>query len=68
IRADTGYSKAELWIIDLASFNSVTTFPDKAERELDRFDILVESVGMMTWIVYEQVEGWEKTYVVCSFW
>ncbi|KAK0431559.1 hypothetical protein EV421DRAFT_1742997 [Armillaria borealis] len=53
IQNDTGYSKAELWIIDLADFNS-------AERELDRLDILVESAGMMTW-KYEQVDGWERT-------
>ncbi|KAK0431565.1 hypothetical protein EV421DRAFT_1927264 [Armillaria borealis] len=60
IQADAGYSKAELWIIDLADFNSVIAFADKAERELDRLDILVESAGMITW-KYEQVEGWEKT-------
>ncbi|KAK0214683.1 hypothetical protein EDD85DRAFT_917266 [Armillaria nabsnona] len=60
IQADTGYSKAELWIIDLAKFSSVIAFADKAERELDRLDVLVENAGMMT-SVYEQVEGWEKT-------
>ncbi|PBK67947.1 short-chain dehydrogenase [Armillaria solidipes] len=60
IQNDTGYSKAELWIIDLADFNSVIAFADKAERELDRLDILVESAGMMTW-KYEQVDGWERT-------
>ncbi len=65
IQKDTGYSKAELWIIDLASFDSVIAFADKAERELDRLDIFVESAGMMTW-KYEQVDGWERTYVVSS--
>ncbi|KAK0187477.1 hypothetical protein F5146DRAFT_1210337 [Armillaria mellea] len=60
IQKDTGYSNAELWIIDLASFDSVIAFADKAERELDRLDILVESAGMMTW-KYEQVDGWERT-------
>ncbi|PBK67956.1 short-chain dehydrogenase [Armillaria solidipes] len=60
IQADTGYSKAELWIIDLANFSSVVEFADRAERELDRLDVLVESAGMITW-KYEQVEGWEKT-------
>ncbi|KAK0431574.1 hypothetical protein EV421DRAFT_2024491 [Armillaria borealis] len=53
IQADTGYSKAELWIIDLAILAA-------AERELDRLDILVENAGVAT-SVYEQVEGWEKT-------
>ncbi|PBK94494.1 short-chain dehydrogenase [Armillaria gallica] len=60
IQADTGYSKAELWIIDLANFNSVVAFADRAEQELDRLDILIENAGVATW-EYEQVEGWEKT-------
>ncbi|KAK0495746.1 hypothetical protein EDD18DRAFT_251719 [Armillaria luteobubalina] len=60
IQADTGYSKAELWIIDLANFNSVVAFADRADRELERLDILVENAGIATWN-YEQVEGWEKT-------
>ncbi|KAK0215242.1 hypothetical protein EDD85DRAFT_498166 [Armillaria nabsnona] len=59
IEADTGYSKVELWIIDLANFSSVVEFADRAERELDRLDIL-ENAGMITYD-YEQVEGWEKT-------
>ncbi|KAK0184326.1 hypothetical protein F5146DRAFT_1075221 [Armillaria mellea] len=60
IQADTGYSKAELWIIDLANFSSVIAFADKAERELDRLDILIENAGIAIWD-YEEVEGWEKT-------
>ncbi|KAG7440371.1 NAD(P)-binding protein [Guyanagaster necrorhizus] len=60
IQSATGYTKAELWIIDLANFNSVISFADRAERELDRLDILIENAGMMTY-EYEQVEGWEKT-------
>ncbi|PBK60599.1 short-chain dehydrogenase [Armillaria solidipes] len=60
IQADTGYSKAELWIIDVANFNSVVAFADRAEQELDRLDILIENAGIWTW-EYEQVEGWEKT-------
>ncbi|KAK0437398.1 hypothetical protein EV421DRAFT_1029538 [Armillaria borealis] len=60
IQADTGYSKAELWIIDLANFNSVVAFADRADQELDRLDILIENAGVATW-EYEQVEGWEKT-------
>ncbi|PBK98029.1 short-chain dehydrogenase [Armillaria gallica] len=65
IQDDTGYSKAELWIIDLANFNSVIAFAEKAEHELDRLDILIENASIATWD-YEQVEGWEKTYVACS--
>ncbi|KAK0463437.1 hypothetical protein IW261DRAFT_1672487 [Armillaria novae-zelandiae] len=60
IQQETGYTKAELWIIDLANFSSVIAFADQAERELERLDILVENAGMATW-EYEQVEGWERT-------
>ncbi|KAK0443701.1 uncharacterized protein EV420DRAFT_1576207 [Desarmillaria tabescens] len=60
IQADTGYSKAELWIIDLANFNSVVAFADRADRELERLDILIENAGIAP-REYEQVEGWEKT-------
>ncbi|KAK0489457.1 hypothetical protein IW261DRAFT_417208 [Armillaria novae-zelandiae] len=60
LQADTGYSKAELWIIDVADFNSVVAFANRAEQELNRLDILIENAGILTWD-YEQVEGWEKT-------
>ncbi|KAK0458363.1 uncharacterized protein EV420DRAFT_1270603 [Desarmillaria tabescens] len=60
VQKETGYTKAELWITDVANFSSVIAFADRAERELDRLDILVENAGMATW-EYEQVEGWEKT-------
>lgn len=56
IQNDTSYSKAELWIIDLANFSSIVTFTDRAERELDRLDILVDNANIATWN-YEQVEG-----------
>ncbi|KAK0207389.1 hypothetical protein IW262DRAFT_1530247 [Armillaria fumosa] len=55
---ETGYTNAELWIIHLANFSSVIAFANRAERELERLDILVENAGMATW-EYEQVEGWE---------
>ncbi|KAK0199470.1 hypothetical protein DFS33DRAFT_1268460, partial [Desarmillaria ectypa] len=61
IQKETGYTKAELWIIDLTNFSSVIAFADRAERELEQLDILVENAGMATW-EYEQVEGWERTY------
>ncbi|PBK85218.1 hypothetical protein ARMGADRAFT_1087674 [Armillaria gallica] len=46
-------------IIELASFSSIVAFTDRAEREIERLDILVENAGMLTW-EYEQVEGWER--------
>ncbi|KAK0443712.1 uncharacterized protein EV420DRAFT_1277835 [Desarmillaria tabescens] len=62
IQASTGYTKAEFWILNLANFGSIVAFADRADRELDRLDILVENAGIATW-EYEQVEGWEKTYM-----
>ncbi|KAK0186869.1 hypothetical protein F5146DRAFT_935933 [Armillaria mellea] len=59
LQEDTNYSKAELWVIDLASFRSVTAFADKCARELDRLDILVENAGMSPFGKYDVVEGWE---------
>ncbi|KAK0443239.1 hypothetical protein EV421DRAFT_1710192 [Armillaria borealis] len=59
LQEDTDYSKAELWIIDLANFGSVTAFADKCARELDRLDILVENAGMAPFGRYDVVEGWE---------
>ncbi|KAG7440361.1 uncharacterized protein BT62DRAFT_1012716 [Guyanagaster necrorhizus] len=41
--------KGRDWIIDLVNFSSVIAFADKAERELDRLNILMENAGMMTY-------------------
>ncbi|KAK0214489.1 hypothetical protein IW262DRAFT_274804 [Armillaria fumosa] len=60
IQADTGYTRAEFWILDLANFASLVAFADRIDLELERLDILVENAGIATWD-YEQVEGWEKT-------
>jgi NAD(P)-dependent dehydrogenase (short-subunit alcohol dehydrogenase family) len=46
LKAETGYSKAELWIIDLADSMSVKCFVDKFERDGGRLDILVENAAV----------------------
>ncbi|PBK65057.1 hypothetical protein ARMSODRAFT_1022491 [Armillaria solidipes] len=51
--------------VDLADFSSVVTFTDRAERELERLDILVDNAGVTTW-EYEQVASWERTLHVKS--
>ncbi|KAF7345418.1 WW domain-containing oxidoreductase [Mycena venus] len=48
LKAETGYSKAELWIIDLADFSSVKQFADRFERDGGRLDILVENAAIGT--------------------
>ncbi|KAK0481289.1 hypothetical protein IW261DRAFT_1550534 [Armillaria novae-zelandiae] len=55
IQAETGYTRAEFWILDLANFDSVVAFADRIDQELERLDILVENAGIATWD-YEQVE------------
>ncbi|KAF9447064.1 NAD(P)-binding protein [Macrolepiota fuliginosa MF-IS2] len=41
LKQETGYSKAELWLVDLADFASVRAFVDQALENLERLDILV---------------------------
>ncbi|KAG5654210.1 hypothetical protein H0H81_006243 [Sphagnurus paluster] len=43
LQEETDYQAAELWIIDLAQFSSVTAFVDKFEKDQGRLDILVEN-------------------------
>ncbi|KAJ3891270.1 hypothetical protein GG344DRAFT_88388 [Lentinula edodes] len=56
ISQDTGYTKAEVWILDLARFASVREFADRFEREGGRLDILVENAGIVALPVYEKTE------------
>ncbi|KAJ7777253.1 hypothetical protein B0H16DRAFT_1301756 [Mycena metata] len=65
LRADTGYAKAEVWIVDLADFASVTRFADKFEQDGGRLDILVEDAGMGPSSKYESTtDGWEASLQV----
>ncbi|KAJ6457409.1 hypothetical protein C8R47DRAFT_1247288 [Mycena vitilis] len=59
LKADTGYSKAELWIIDLASFESVKQFANKFERDGGRLDILVENAAISSWKYEATEDGWD---------
>ncbi|ESK92349.1 retinol dehydrogenase 12 [Moniliophthora roreri MCA 2997] len=65
IKAETGYSKAELWTIDLSNFASVKAFVDKFEKEGGRLDILIENAGVMGSDEYEVTEdGWASIFQV----
>ncbi|KAJ6580899.1 short-chain dehydrogenase [Mycena capillaripes] len=64
LKAETGYSKAELWIIDLADFASVKQFADKFERDGGRLDILVENAGIATNKYESTKDGWESSLQV----
>ncbi|KAJ3916021.1 hypothetical protein F5877DRAFT_81306 [Lentinula edodes] len=53
---DTGYTKAEIWTLDLTRFASVREFADRFEREGGRLDILVENAGIIGSTSYEKTE------------
>ncbi|KAJ6580891.1 hypothetical protein B0H19DRAFT_1251172 [Mycena capillaripes] len=64
LKADTGYSKAELWIVDLADFESVKQFGDKFERDGGRLDILVENAAIAVDKYEASKDGWETSLQV----
>ncbi|KAJ7921254.1 hypothetical protein B0H13DRAFT_2656140 [Mycena leptocephala] len=64
LKAATGYSKAELWIIDLADFESVKQFADKFQRDGGRLDILVENAALATFDYDATKDGWEASLQV----
>ncbi|KAF5355361.1 hypothetical protein D9758_006116 [Tetrapyrgos nigripes] len=59
IQSSTGFSRMELWIIDLNDFTSVKTFADRFDNEGGRLDILVENAGISPMNVDERTkDGW----------
>ncbi|KAK6977494.1 hypothetical protein R3P38DRAFT_3123265 [Favolaschia claudopus] len=64
LRQETGYTKGELWIVDLADFRSVISFVDKYEREGGRLDILLANAAMEPGKFVPTKDGWESTMQV----
>ncbi|KAJ7078774.1 hypothetical protein C8R44DRAFT_910112 [Mycena epipterygia] len=64
LTAATGYTRAELWIIDLASFSSVKQFADRFEREGGRLDILVANAAVGPARYEPTTDGWESSLQV----
>ncbi|KAJ7123550.1 hypothetical protein C8R44DRAFT_831248 [Mycena epipterygia] len=64
LKAATGYTRAELWIIDLANFSSVKQFADKFERDGGRLDILVENAAIGSLRYEPTTDGWETSLQV----
>jgi retinol dehydrogenase-12 len=60
LKAATGYTKAELWIIDLADFESVKQFADRFEKDGGRLDILVENAAIAPTTYEATKDGWES--------
>ncbi|KAF7371442.1 hypothetical protein MSAN_00781200 [Mycena sanguinolenta] len=64
IKTTTGYTRAELQILDLANFGSVKKFADNFERDGERVDILVANAATLM-DKYEPTEdGWETAFQV----
>lgn len=66
LKEATGYSKAELWLVDLAEFASVKAFADRALKDLERLDVLLLNAGMaLANSEYKATtDGWEQTLQV----
>ncbi|KAK7055882.1 WW domain-containing oxidoreductase [Favolaschia claudopus] len=64
LKAETGYSKAELWLVDLADFFSVKQFADRYERDGGRLDILVENAAVATFNYSTTKDNWESSLQV----
>ncbi|KAJ6586340.1 hypothetical protein DFH09DRAFT_1432174 [Mycena vulgaris] len=64
LRAEAGYTKGELWILDLGDFESVKRFGDQFEKDGGRLDILVANAAMETRQYTTTKDGWETTLQV----
>ncbi|KAJ7367136.1 hypothetical protein DFH08DRAFT_185925 [Mycena albidolilacea] len=62
LQAETGYAKGELWLVDLADFDSVKRFADKFESDGGRLDILVENAAISTGTYNATKDGWETSF------
>ncbi|KAJ7631812.1 hypothetical protein B0H17DRAFT_1282931 [Mycena rosella] len=64
LKQETGYTKGELWLIDLGDFQSVKAFGDRFEQDEGRLDILVANAAMETRKYTTTKDGWETTLQV----
>jgi NAD(P)-dependent dehydrogenase (short-subunit alcohol dehydrogenase family) len=63
LEAETGYTKGELWIVDLGDFASVKHFGERFEKDGGRLDILIANAGISTEKYEATKDGWESTLV-----
>ncbi|THV00232.1 NAD(P)-binding protein [Dendrothele bispora CBS 962.96] len=65
IQEETKFPHIEAWTMDLSDFTSVKAFADRAEKELERIDYLVENAGVAHPGRYKITkDGWEETLQV----
>ena len=55
---------AEVWSLDLASYESVRQFADRATRELDRLDGVLENAAVLLASGFKRAEGIEESVTV----
>jgi len=61
LQEETGYKNAEVWIIDLGSFASVSAFAEKWNHEGGRLDILVANAGIVPAAAEDlTADGWDR--------
>ena len=60
----TKFDKVELFIVDLASYESVNAFCKKVEKEVPRLDILVENAALAQFEYSSTPDGWESQWVL----
>ncbi len=64
VEASTGRTGiAEVWLLDLSSFDSVRAFAKRADRELARIDAVIENAGIAL-DRWTEAEGHETTIMV----
>ncbi|KAJ7185266.1 hypothetical protein C8R46DRAFT_1342576 [Mycena filopes] len=66
VKATTGYTKAEVWTLDLKDLASVTQFADKFDRDGGRLDILVANAGISIFQYEPTKDGFESSLQVNS--
>jgi NAD(P)-dependent dehydrogenase (short-subunit alcohol dehydrogenase family) len=68
LKEATGCSEAELWMLDLADFASVSAFADRVMKDLERLDILLLNAaiapGSSGSYYTATKDGWETAYVL----
>ncbi|KAF8350271.1 hypothetical protein F5887DRAFT_1224424 [Amanita rubescens] len=64
LRTETGYDRAELWLVDQADFSSVKSFADKFEEQGGRLDYLILNAAVAMPDYSATKDGWELSLQV----
>lgn len=54
----------DIWLIDMANFDSVKAFARRANAELERLDVLALNAGIISGAFAKTKDGWESAYVL----